>query len=216
MTQAYPLQWPQTRARTPWDHRKRASFNKKHIPAGKSYQVTSELSVADAVGRLQFEIDRLGASTYVMSTNLALRLDGLPRSGQAEPEDPGAALYFHLDGKDHCLPCDTYDRIADNIAAIAKHIEATRAIERYGVASMSEMFAGFTAIAAPGSRRSWRAVLGLTERSYPDAPRIVTVETINEAYKRLAKARHPDNGGSDEAMSELNVARAEALQEISR
>lgn len=215
MTQAYPLQWPQGRPRTSWDRRKRGAFNKKHIPAGKSYQVTSELSVADAVGRLQSEIDRLGASLYVLSTNLALRLDGLPRSGQAEPADPGVALYFQLDGKPHCLPCDTFDRVADNIAAIAKHIEATRAIERYGVASLSEMFAGFTALPSPGAKRSWRAVLGLTETSYPHAPRIVTADMINEAYKRLAKARHPDNGGSDEAMSELNVARADALREVS-
>lgn len=212
MTQAYPLQWPQGRPRTA--QRKRATFNKK-VPTGRGYDSTKELSVADGIGRMQNELDRLGARQYVLSTNVELRLDGLPRSGQKEPSDPGVALYFQLDGKPHCLPCDTFDRVADNIAAIAKHIEATRAIERYGVASLSEMFAGFTALPAPNAKRSWRAVLGLTETSYPAAPRIVTAEMINEAYKRLAKTRHPDNGGSDEAMSELNVARADALREVS-
>lgn len=209
MTQAYPLQWPQARPRTSWDQRKRASFNKKHIPAGKSYQVTSELSVADAVGRLQSEIDRLGASTYVLSTNLALRLDGLPRSGQAEPEDPGAALYFHLDGKAHCLPCDTYDRIADNIAAIAKHIEATRAIERYGVATMSEMFAGFVALPAPDAKKHWREVLGVGPKEPMDAA------YVRERYRIRAQGAHPDRpGGSHAEMAELNRARDEALAEV--
>ncbi len=206
MTQAYPLQWPQGRPRTAWDVRRRSAFKDFGKP----------LTIAVALGRLQAEIDRLGADVYVLSANLVLRLDGLPKSGQSEPSDPGVALYFQLGGKPHCLPCDTYDRAADNIAAIAKHIEATRAIERYGVASLSEMFAGFTALPAPGAKRSWRAVLGLTETSYPHAPRIVTADMINEAYKRLAKIRHPDNGGSDEMMSELNVARADALREVAQ
>lgn len=156
MTQAYPLQWPQGRPRTAWDARRRSAFKDFGKP----------LTIAVALGRLQAEIDRLGADVYVLSANLVLRLDGLPKSGQSEPADPGVALYFQLGGKPHCLPCDTYDRAADNIAAIAKHIEATRAIERYGVATLSEMFAGFTALPAPNAKRSWRAVLGLTETSY--------------------------------------------------
>jgi len=206
MTQAFPLQWPMGRPRA--KTRKRALFSKK-VDTGRGWAETKDLTVADALRRIQDELDRLGARQYVLSSNIETRLDGLPRSGQAEPKDPGAALYFHLAGKPHCLPCDTFDRVADNIAAIAKHIEATRAIERYGVATLADMFAGFTSLPAPTGKRHWRQVLDF------DASRIVSKDDIDSRFKALSKQRHPDMpGGSDAAMSELNRARAEALHEI--
>lgn len=207
MTQAFPLQWPAGRQRTV--SRKSGRFSKK-VPTRHGYNQSADLTVADALGRLQEEVDRLGARQYVLSTNLELRLDGLPRSSQPEPRDVGVALYFHLNGKPHCLPCDTFDRVADNIAAIAKHIEATRAIERYGVATMSEMFAGFTALPAPGheAKRTWREILAVGSDN-------VSAELIRSRYRGLAAKHHPDSpGGSHEAMSELNRARDEALREI--
>lgn len=205
MTAAYPLQWPQGRPRKPAGSRKRASFGKKINNGQHQY-----LTVADALERLQDELDRIGARYPVISTNLEPRLDGRPRSGQAEPKDgPGVALYFDLAGKPHCMPCDTYDRVADNIAAIAKHIEATRAIERYGVATMSEMFAGFTALPAPGAKRTWRQVFGFG----PSEP--ISAAYLNDRFRAKSKGAHPDaQGGSVEAMAELNQARAEALKEI--
>lgn len=207
MTAAYPLQWPQGRPRKSAGGRKRASFGKK-VNNGR-YQETKDLTVADALGRLQDELDRIGARYPVVSTNLEPRLDGRPRSGQAEPRDPGVALYFDLAGKPHCMPCDTYDRVADNIAAIAKHIEATRAIERYGVANMSEMFAGFTALPAPGAKRSWREVFGFG----PSEP--ISKTYLHDRFRAKSKTAHPDaDGGSTEAMAELNQARADALKEI--
>lgn len=164
--------------------------------------------MADAVKRLQEEIDRIGARYAVVSSNVEVRLDGLPRSGQREPDDPGVALYFQLSGKPHCLPCDTYQRAADNIAAIAAHIEATRAIARHGVASVSEMFAGFLALPSPNQVRPWREVLELRYKI------LVTPAMVKVAYQRLAFERHPDHGGSDRMMAELNAARDAARQEL--
>jgi hypothetical protein len=169
------------------------------------------LSVADALGRLQDELDRIGARYPVVSSNLETRLDGLPRSGQPEPRDPGVAVYFDLKGEPHCLPCDTYQRVADNIAAVAKHIEATRAIERYGVANLREMFAGFTALPTPetASKRTWRQVFAWPDGLEADKGRVEVI------YRALARERHPDvPGGSDAAMAELNAAKSDALQEI--
>lgn len=206
MTQAYPLQWPQSRPRT--KHRKGAAFNKKVRERGNSYDTAKALTIADAIGRLQAEVDRIGASQYVLSTNVPTRLDGLPRSDTAQPTDPGACLYFTLKGKPHALPCDTYNRVADNIAAIAKHIEATRAIERYGVATLAEMFTGFAALPAPGATRPWRDVMGFPDGSHP------TVAEIDAMFRMLAKKRHPDAGGSHLLMAELTAARDEALREV--
>jgi len=42
----------------------------------------------------------------------------------------------------------------------------------------------------------------------------MTKEGIEHAYKQLALVRHPDKGGTVEAMAELNNARETALREI--
>lgn len=201
----YPLQWPSSRRRTPAAQRKTGKFNRKERVGSNSWLSTKELTVADALRRLQNEIERIGARYPVVSTNLETRVDGLPRSGQRSPDDPGVALYFQLAGKPHCLPCDTYNRVADNIAAIAAHIEATRAIERHGVASVAEMFSGFVALPPP---RGWANILGF---GHGDA---VTIDKIEAHYRRLAKERHPDSGGSDALMAELNRARDDAKREL--
>lgn len=203
MTQAYPLHWPAWKPRKPIDARKTGRFNTKR--SNGSYLQSRDLTVADAMGRLQREIDAIGARNYVLSTNVELRLDGLPRSGQPEPKDPGVALYFYLQGKQLCMPCDTYTRIADNIAALAAHIEATRAIERYGVQTINEAFTGFEALPAP---THWSEILGLNRD-------FVTAADVDAAYRRKAKDAHPDRpGGSHDKMSQLNAARDAALKEI--
>lgn len=199
-TDAYPLHWPAGRPRRTPHQRRRGTFSAGGV----------RVSVADALRRLQNELDRLGARLPIVSSNVELRLDGLPRSGQREPEDPGVCVYFQLGGKPHAMPCDTYDRVADNIAAVAEHIKATRAIDRYGVATVAEMFAGFQALPAPGARRPWREVMGFP----PEAT--VTLDMVEARYRRLATTRHPDAGGSAEAMAELNAAREQAREALKR
>jgi len=91
-----------------------------------------------------------------------------------------------------------------NIAAVAAHIEATRAIERHGVATVSEMFEGFTALPAPTARKAWWEILGVSSDAEP--------AEIEAAFKTKAKVAHPDMGGSADAMAELNRAKQEAYQ----
>src|ERR1700754_2257569 len=105
----YPLSWPTGWKRT--FYRQSASFGKK--AAG---EMKKRLNLDDAVGRLQTEMDRLGAADgAIISTNLRLRLDGRPRGDQGEPGDPGVAVYFRLKKQDRVLACDRYSRVADNI-----------------------------------------------------------------------------------------------------
>lgn len=207
-TTPFPLKWPAGKSRRAAEARKRGKFNSKERRGSNSWLTTSELTVAESLGRLQAELDRIGARYPVVSSNLETRLDGLPRSGQREPQDPAVAVYFQLSGKPHCLPCDTYDRAADNIAAIAAHIEATRAIERHGVASVAEMFAGFAALPSPDDQRPWRDVLELRLAG------AVTLSMVEQRYRGLARERHPDQGGSDAMMADLNRARADARKEL--
>lgn len=204
----YPLAWPLGWRRTVAARRDRANFAKHstrnvtdaaNTVVGTT-KVRTPLTVAQAIGRLAGELGRLGATDEVLSTNLQTRLDGLPRSGQAEPTDPGAAVYFRLKGKPRCLACDRWDRVADNIAAIAQHVDALRRIDRYGVGTMEQAFAGYAALTT--SVAEWWQVLKLS----PTA----TLIQVEEAYKRLAKEHHPDVGGSHEAMAKLSEARETA------
>jgi hypothetical protein len=139
---AFPLAWPDGWPRA--KGRQRASFKRQ---GDRGWM--EALTVAIARKRLGDELDRLGARYVTLSTNLELRLDGQPRSGQPEPYDPGAAVYFHLQGKPIALACDKWDRVADNIAAIAKHIEAMRGMDRWGVGSAARAFAGYERLPAP-------------------------------------------------------------------
>lgn len=193
----YPLLWPSYVPRTKDHARKRAAFKS---PRQGTYP--GPKTMAAALSSLQAQMDNLaGASQMVLSSNVVLRLDGFPRSDQAKPKDPGAALYLNRNGKRLCFPCDKWERVEDNIYAIAMHLDAMRGMERWGVGTTEQAFAGYKALSAG---EDWWDVLGCSEHS--------EVEQINSAYWKLAQIAHPDKpGGSSDAMARLNKAREEAF-----
>ena len=203
----FPLSWPTGWKRTLPVQRQRARFRSVSSPRdGQPYRQARELSVAEATARLQGELDRLGASDAILSTNIRLRLDGKPRSDQPEPADVGVAVYFRLGGKPRTLACDRWDRVADNVAAVAAHIDCIRAVERYGVGTLEQAFAGYAALPAGPSAEEWWIVLQLA----PDA----TLAQAEEAFRKLARTRHPDAGGSHDAMASLSGARERARRAL--
>lgn len=199
----YPLHWPMGWKRTPAHDRKRANFNKKGTN-DRGWTITKELSMQDSCKRLLEELKRLGTDDFILSTNLLCRLDGMPRSDQRKPEDCGVAVYFQIGGVKRVLACDKWDRVEDNIAAIAAHIDAIRRQDRYGVGTLDQAFAGYAALPAPN--RHWSSVL--------DCPAMAEFDDIKTAYNRMAKKYHPDQpDGSTERMAEINAAYAEAKKE---
>ncbi len=210
MTQAFPLAWPQGWPRTVAADRRAPKFHTRTREAGRNWPTSRAVTVAEARGRLQAELDLLRATLPVLSSNMELRLDGQPRSGQRDPDDPGVAVYFQLRGKPRVLACDRWLTVAGNIAAIAAHIDAMRGMDRWGVGSVDRLFEGFTALpaAAPGQRH-WRQVLGISSTLSIDA---AGLESLRRA---LARQHHPDvPGGSAERMAEINAAVDQALREI--
>jgi hypothetical protein len=205
MSQAYPLAWPLGWKRTPAHRRTRAIFGKqveKKFSGGQTYMSKDRLSLEDARKRLVSELARLGAGNVVLSTNLVLRADGWPKSGQRAPEDVGAAVYFDYAERKTVLACDRWDRIEDNIAALAKHIEAMRGMDRWGVGSVEQAFTGYAALPAPDP---WWQVLGL-----PGPTR--SAEEIREAWAKASRNAHPDRpGGSHDKQARVNIARDEGL-----
>lgn len=219
MIEAYPLAWPQGWKRTAPAQRRRANFNTSSwtgAPGGAdNYRRKRDLTVTDGTNRILAELSRLNIDRQdvVISTNVRLRLDGLPRSGEREPEDPGVAVYWterRSSGAPRCMAIDRYDRVADNLAAVAATIEAMRAIERHGGAEiLNRAFTGFTALPAPVTgMRPWRDVLGFPVDSQP------AYSEVEDAYRRARSTSHPDKGGSHEAFMAVQSAFDQAHAEL--
>lgn len=202
MSQAYPLHWPAGWPRTALAQRKPAAFGKMRA----SGYGREALTVAGARGRLSRELGLLDASNPVLSTNVELRLDGQPRSDRRDPDDPGAAVYFSLGGRPMALACDRWDRVADNIAALAKHIEALRGMDRWGVGTTAQAFTGYQALPSPDAvpPASCWAILGIEPTRDP--------AKIRAAFRTKAAEHHPDRGGMTADMTALIQARDQAMQ----
>lgn len=199
------LPWPVGKKRTPDNRRKDGLFKYegKRIPLYR------------AVERLEREVDKftrhghtyrvhqltLCCGHYAYATGQGFKPD-------SKSPDPGVVVSFDLDGKGYTVACDTYESCADNFAAIAAYIEGLRAQERHGVAGLDEMLAGHAALPSAGAKPFWWNVLGLD----PEATR----EQIMAAHKRLIFECHPDRGGDPSRAAEINAARDEALEALTK
>lgn len=151
---------------------------------------------------------RVPKDSIIISTNVPIRKDGLPYSNFRKVEDTGVAVYFTLDGNPYCLPCDKWDRVEDNVAAIAAHISAMRGIERWGVGTSHDVYTGFKALPNVGETTMedcW-SVLGITPTDKVDA--------ITKQYKILSKSCHPDSGGTREQWDRLQSAYQHAIKSV--
>ena len=213
--EAYPLCWPEGWKRTPGLQRKRAAFGKTETQfsaGGGSWRKTKSLSVADGISRVLEELRRLHIvrDDVIISTNIPTRIDGTPRGDRGEPADGGVAVYWRAsqNAPTRCMAVDRYDRVADNLAAIAATLEAMRAIERHGGAEiLNRAFTGFAALPQHAGR-PWREVLGFKPGERPTLP------DVERFYRKLARQCHPDAGGSQAAMQELNAARDQGRAEL--
>ncbi len=189
--QSYPLDWP------PGWPRVRSALRARF----------GDKSLNKAISGLMHELSLLGARDVVISTNLAIRKsDGLPKSGQRQPDDRAVAVYFNLNKKAQCIPCDKWTTIEDNIWAIKKTVEALRGLERWGAKEMvNAAFTGFKALPESGiANTPYWEVLGIDRNS--------NLFDAEDQYKRLAFINHPDKGGDPIKMSELNGAIKQARQ----
>lgn len=188
MRDSYPLQWPLGRDRTPDYAKKGDPF---HMPSGRVRQ------------DLLRELKLMGIEDFTVSSNLAIRRDGIPYANQRVPEDTGVALYFIRNGQEVVMSCDQYRSLDANLRAIGKTLEAMRAITRYGTEEMLDRaFTGFTAlpegIVTPPPKRPWYEVLGVEE----DAP----APEVKQAYRKAQAFTHPDAGGKPGEFEEVQRA----------
>ena len=195
----YPLAWPRDRLRTA--KRKEALFRDRGSPMTLSVakkRLSDQVKLMTRVGQLPRVVD------MTLSTNIRYTASGArdQNVSRRDPDDPGVAFYFTLDGRPHVLACDLWETVADNIAAIAAHIDALRGQERWGVADLRQAFAGHVALPRPDR---WWTVLGVAQ----DAP----IAVIGAAYRTLSKDVHPNAGGERAEWDRLAAAYDQAKRE---
>lgn len=95
------------------------------------------------------------------------------------------------------IPCDRWNRIEQNVQAIALTVEAMRGMERWGAKHMIKaMFTGFKELPPAGDH--WWKVLGV-EATASEA-------MVRESYRCLVKKHHPDAGGNADEFRRVQVA----------
>lgn len=201
LAEKFPLQWPHGYPRT------------KYPKSSRFGNVTFARSRDEIFSELKLLLSYQQRSTIVLSTNIPLRMDGLPYANYRQPEDKGIAVYFQYKKESVVLCCDEWNKIEDNLWAVAKTINAIRGIERWGVSYfLKRSFTGFQALPpkTEGSNPvNWWEVMGYQQR-----PGTATWDWagVYAQYKSLAKKHHPDAGGSVEQFQRLADAYEKAKQ----
>jgi hypothetical protein len=152
------------------------------------------------------ELRRLGATEIVVSSNVAVKADGLLYADSRRLDDPGIAVYFKFKKKPRVMARDGFVSVAGNLRSLELAIDGLRQLERHGGSLMLERaFDGFLALPPPDWKKPWREVFGIKADWHGD---------IEALYHQKARERHPDAGGSNTLMAELNVAYEEACREL--
>lgn len=193
MTQAYPLIWPQ-------------GFPRAKSRLSSKFKAT----IPSALDFVEDELRRFGNDTskrieaLVISSNYSL--------SDRNPKDPGVAVYFRWDNIDVCIPADQYARIEENLQAVARVVEAQRAILRHGGLNIVRAsFRGFASLPPPTGadgqlERPWWLVMG-----FDRAPTLLEAEG---RYRDLVKTAHPDRGGDPAKFNAITDAVRRAREEL--
>lgn len=192
---AYPLAWPHGWPVTPSSKQGASRFKTTFDKAQR---------------KLHDELRMLGARNIIVSSNVAVRKDGMLYSDFARRkiDIPAVAVYFDLDKRPMVMARDAYWTPQENIMALAHTIAHMRGLTRHGGDSMLQRaFTGFAALPAPEgfkAKRPWWEVLGVE----PGA----TKDQIDIAYQEKLWTVHPDKGGSADLFNELVEAKREAKE----
>lgn len=167
-----------------WDRKVDAS--RPHSPFRAPYQQTIDL--------LERECRLLGARSVVVELAIQesdLRLDGQPYAG-TKPRHPGVTVAFESTHGPLKYTADKFATWTENLRAIALGLEALRKVDRYGMTSRGEQYAGWKALPAG------------------DSPDLVRGRELIEQYGDLTaayKATHPDTGGNADDFRAVIAAR---------
>lgn len=165
---------------------------------------------------LEREVRNLGANEYVLQVDVAesdLRLDGQIRA-TAKPSSDVVAVAFDSKSGPLFFVCGSFIGWQQNVRAIALGLESLRRVDRYGITRTDEQYRGFAALpaAAPsGFGTVEDAARFLIEKggmsTYSTHDLINSPVVAAQAYKRAARATHPDIGGNAETFMLVQSAK---------
>lgn len=167
-------------------NRRDAQFKSPSHREGDRWVAGSRVPYDRTLAELQYEVDCLNDSQYqadiVIGMGLAesdIRQDGAPRANARPPRHPGVEVSFDSRYGRLTYATDVFLDWRDNVRAIAKGLEALRAVDRWGVAKRGQQYAGFALLTAgPGKEDLGRQL----------------VEQYGGVAEAL-RALHPDTGG---------------------
>lgn len=146
--------------------------------------------------QLEQEVERLGGREVIIGLVVReadIRMDGMLR-GDARPSHPGVEVSFEMpDRLRRVFHTDTHrgyiESWRDNLRAIVLGLAALRAVDRYGISSGVEQYAGFLLLESGPVDRGRRLV--------------AEAGSIEAALKR----HHPDHGGDARAFQDVAAYR---------
>lgn len=186
------VEWPSGFERT--DKR-----NRKPYPHGfrvdRRQAFENILEELKKLGAAEVRIDS-GATEKTMNPNLL--------SQESNPDDPSVVVYFTKDGQDYAVPCDKWDNVRDNAQAIAKYLDAKRALDRYGVKTVESEFTTQKLPSGKEDRKNEGIGSEDDEEGFGDQPphKVLGVasdagdDEVKAAARALKKEYHPDTGGN--------------------
>ena len=193
-----PVEWPEAVKRTVL--RGESRFKKR--------------SFSLAIKMVVEELDRFRARKIRATANVATG------SSRGCPEFNGVSVTFELRDQGewigHAIACDSYPYASDNAVAIAKTVEALRAVERHGSSQLAAMaMSGFRALPPSDDsgpkHRPWREVLDVPDSLTTKQQLTLAKASLREQQRRL----HPDREDGDRfAFEELTGAWASAQKDL--
>jgi hypothetical protein len=166
-----------------WD--RRVDTSRPHSPFRAPYQDTIDL--------LEREARMLGARQVVIELAIQetdLRLDGQPYA-DTRPRHPGVTVAFESRHGPLKYTADKFATWTENLRAIALGLEALRKVDRYGMTSRGEQYAGWKALPAGG----------------PNRERGEDLIRRHGGVRQALMATHPDHGGDAEEFAAVQAAR---------
>lgn len=164
------------------------------------YVLRTDKTWSETRGELGRCFDQWGVAKWTAEANVPpTRVNGRSFS-----RDEAAVTVRYTRGeREIVLTMSTQDSPAANLRALYLCLDAMRLLDVRGLGETAR--SAYLQLEPPKSQRDPFEVLGLR----PNASR----EQIEAMFRLLAQTAHPDRGGSNEAMAELNAARAAALGE---
>lgn len=162
--------------------------NGRYVPGRR---IPYDQTLAD----LEYEVDVLDGHDVVIGVGLTeqdIRLDGAPRANARPMSHPGVEISFESRYGRLTYATDVFTDWRDNVRAVAKGLEALRAIDRWGVAKRGQQYAGFALLTAgPTAEELGR---DLVRR--------------HGSVAAALRATHPDTGGPSASAADFQAVLA--------